>query len=267
METNNIQTRKDEIRFFTNKPEEMLGKYLAKRLLRTWQEDFVDNDTGEVVSIDRNEIIADRGQLITGDLLAVIRFHLQSGDISEVEVSNQKREGILSASTQMFPWMVTICIAGGKKKKFLLYASSIGMAIEIVCDYVELEFSGMFTLFSAKSLESCIILKDNLLSISECENIGEDSEQNESCEPVKKFYQIDTTVSIVDGSVTSPTFVVEAKDVDRAMVIINDFIAKRIREKADEEVEEFEVKLETAKILSCNYIIEREFSMAYSEEL
>ena len=65
METNNIQTRKDEIRFFTNKPEEMLGKYLAKRLLRTWQEDFVDNDTGEVVSIDRNEIIADRGQLIT----------------------------------------------------------------------------------------------------------------------------------------------------------------------------------------------------------
>lgn len=53
METNNIQTRKDEIRFFTNKPEEMLGKYLAKRLLRTWQEDFVDNDTGEVVSIDR----------------------------------------------------------------------------------------------------------------------------------------------------------------------------------------------------------------------
>ena len=94
METNNIQTRKDEIRFFTNKPEEMLGKYLAKRLLRTWQEDFVDNDTGEVVSIDRNEIIADRGQLITGDLLAVIRFHLQSGDISEVEVSNQKREGI-----------------------------------------------------------------------------------------------------------------------------------------------------------------------------
>ena len=112
METNNIQTRKDEIRFFTNKPEEMLGIYLAKRLLRTWQEDFVDNDTGEVVSIDRNEIIADRGQLITGDLLAVIRFHLQSGDISEVEVSNQKREGILSASTQMFPWMVTISIAG-----------------------------------------------------------------------------------------------------------------------------------------------------------
>ncbi len=267
MEISSIPTRKNEIRFITDKPEEMLGKYLAKRLLRTWQDDFVDDDTGEVVSIDRNEIIADRGQLITGDLLAAIQFHLQAGDISEVEISNQKREGILSVCTRMFPWMVTICIASGKKKKFLLYASSIGMAVEIVCDYVELEFSGMFTLVSAKSLDSYIILKDKLLSIAECENIDEDPEQNESCEPVKKFYQIDTTVSIFDGSVASPTFVVEAQDVDRAMVIISDFVSRRIREKADEEVKEFEVKLETAKILSCNYIIEREFSMAYSEEL
>lgn len=267
MGTTNIRTRKNEIRFVTNKPEEMLQKYLAKRLLRTWQEDFVDNDTGEVVSIDRNEIIADRGQLITGDLLAVIQFHLEAGDISEVEVSNQRREGILSANTQMFPWMVTICIAGGKKKKMLLYASSIRMAVDIVCDYVELEFSGMFTLVSAKSLESCIILKDNLLSIANCENNDEDPEQNESCEPVKKFYQIDTTVSVVDGSASFPTFVIEAKDIDRAMFIINDFISKRIREKSDEEVKEFEVKLEAAKILACNYIIEQEFSMAYSEGL
>ena len=106
------------------------------------------------------------------------------------------------------------------------------MAIEIVCDYVELKFPGCFTLFSAKSLESCIILKDNLLSISECENIGEDSEQNESCEPVKKsFYQIDTTVSIVDGGVTSPTFVVEAKDVDRAMVSYNPILFLKGSEK------------------------------------
>jgi DNA-directed RNA polymerase subunit beta len=34
-----------------------LGKRLAARVLRTWVEDFVDEDTGEVVSIERNEII------------------------------------------------------------------------------------------------------------------------------------------------------------------------------------------------------------------
>ena len=34
-----------------------LGRKLAARVLKTWHEDFVDEDTGEVVSIERNEII------------------------------------------------------------------------------------------------------------------------------------------------------------------------------------------------------------------
>ena len=33
---------------------------LAARVLKTWIEDFVDEDTGEVVSIERNEVIIDR---------------------------------------------------------------------------------------------------------------------------------------------------------------------------------------------------------------
>ena len=45
-----------------------LKKYLARRLaarvLNTWHEDFVDEDTGEVVSIERNEIILDRDTVL-----------------------------------------------------------------------------------------------------------------------------------------------------------------------------------------------------------
>ncbi|MFT7482967.1 MAG: DNA-directed RNA polymerase subunit beta, partial [Oceanospirillaceae bacterium] len=37
-----------------------VGRRLAARVLKTWTEDFVDEDTGEVVSIDRNEIILER---------------------------------------------------------------------------------------------------------------------------------------------------------------------------------------------------------------
>ena len=40
--------------------KKMVGKRLAARVLKTWVEDFVDEDTGEVVSIERNEIIIDR---------------------------------------------------------------------------------------------------------------------------------------------------------------------------------------------------------------
>ena len=41
-----------------------LNRKLAARVLRTWHEDFVDEDTGEVISIERNEIILDRDTVI-----------------------------------------------------------------------------------------------------------------------------------------------------------------------------------------------------------
>jgi hypothetical protein len=40
--------------------EKAIGRKLAARVLRSWTEDFVDEDTGEVVTIERNEIILER---------------------------------------------------------------------------------------------------------------------------------------------------------------------------------------------------------------
>ena len=40
--------------------QKYVGCKLAARVLKTWVEDFVDEDTGEVVSIERNEVIIDR---------------------------------------------------------------------------------------------------------------------------------------------------------------------------------------------------------------
>jgi DNA-directed RNA polymerase subunit beta len=45
----------------------IVGRKLAARVLRTWTEDFVDEDTGEVVSIDRNEILMERDSIIGDD--------------------------------------------------------------------------------------------------------------------------------------------------------------------------------------------------------
>jgi DNA-directed RNA polymerase subunit beta len=44
--------------------KKVLGRKLAARVLKTWFEDFVDEDTGEVVSIERNEIIFDRDTIL-----------------------------------------------------------------------------------------------------------------------------------------------------------------------------------------------------------
>ena len=44
--------------------KKVVGRKLAARVLKTWTEDFVDEDTGEVVSIERNEVIIDRETVI-----------------------------------------------------------------------------------------------------------------------------------------------------------------------------------------------------------
>jgi DNA-directed RNA polymerase subunit beta len=47
--------------------KKLVGRKLAARVLRTWVEDFVDEDTGEVVSIERNEVVLDRETVIEND--------------------------------------------------------------------------------------------------------------------------------------------------------------------------------------------------------
>jgi DNA-directed RNA polymerase subunit beta len=50
----------DEVKVTKPNLKKAVGRRLAARILKTWTEDFVDEDTGEVVSIERNEIIVDR---------------------------------------------------------------------------------------------------------------------------------------------------------------------------------------------------------------
>ncbi|WP_373056860.1 DNA-directed RNA polymerase subunit beta [Zunongwangia sp. H14] len=50
----------EEVKVSKTGLKKVLGRKLAARVLNTWYEDFVDEDTGEVVSIERNEIVLDR---------------------------------------------------------------------------------------------------------------------------------------------------------------------------------------------------------------
>ena len=50
----------EEVKVNKTNLKKAVGRKLAARLLKTWQEDFVDEDTGEVVSIERNSVVIDR---------------------------------------------------------------------------------------------------------------------------------------------------------------------------------------------------------------
>ena len=61
----NIFDLAEEVKVSKKALKELVGRKLAAHIMRTWAEDFVDEDTGEVVSLERNEIIMPRETEIT----------------------------------------------------------------------------------------------------------------------------------------------------------------------------------------------------------
>ncbi|MDA3820201.1 MAG: DNA-directed RNA polymerase subunit beta [Candidatus Delongbacteria bacterium] len=62
----------EEIKANKTALKKVVGRKLAARVLRSWVEDFVDEDTGEVVSIERNEVILDRETVIKPEHIQTI---------------------------------------------------------------------------------------------------------------------------------------------------------------------------------------------------
>jgi DNA-directed RNA polymerase subunit beta len=101
----------DEVKVSKAALKAVLGRKLAARVLKTWVEDFVDEDTGEVVSIERNEVIIDRetvleaqhiDQIVEANVKSVI-LHKEDGanldytiiyNTLQKDTSNSEKEAV-----------------------------------------------------------------------------------------------------------------------------------------------------------------------------
>lgn len=78
----------DEVKADKKALEKYEGKRLAARVLRSWVEDFVDEDTGEVVSIERNEVVLERDSILDAEAIEMIsEMDVKSVFIQKEEVS------------------------------------------------------------------------------------------------------------------------------------------------------------------------------------
>ena len=91
----------EEIKVSKTGLKKVMGRKLAARVLNTWFEDFVDEDTGEVVSIERNEIILDRDTILekehidqilnaNADTILLHKEEAQSADYAIIHNTLQK---------------------------------------------------------------------------------------------------------------------------------------------------------------------------------
>ena len=118
----------------TNKPEEMLHKYLAERAVKKWTENFIDQDTGEKVPVERNEVIFDRGTYIDESMLPKIMFSIQSEELKTVKVCENiplvKRDNM-----NVRRYIVKLADASHNCNVYTTRAKTPEDAAQMVCDY------------------------------------------------------------------------------------------------------------------------------------
>ncbi|MCX4288411.1 MAG: DNA-directed RNA polymerase subunit beta [Duncaniella sp.] len=101
----------EEVKVNKTNLKKAVGRKLAARVLKTWVEDFVDEDTGEVVSIERNDVILDRETVLEEDNIqeildsgvATVLLHREDANTSDYSIifntlqkdtSNSEKEAI-----------------------------------------------------------------------------------------------------------------------------------------------------------------------------
>lgn len=292
-----VETRLSEVRLTTSNPKEMINRYLSKRVMRTWKEDFLDKDTCEKHTIERSEVLFEKGTYIDTDILTQITFWINEGAITEVEVSSQKRMSFEYSNTVLHPYRCAVRI-DDKKRTFLLYAMSISNAIEVVKDYVELNSNGGFWIIELKELDNFVVIVDHLMKQAmqsdsdttatigdsadvedylnqvsiEMEETEEDSDKTKL-----KFYQINSRLVYSDESGDdehNQTFVVQTYNCTRANLLIEKWLRDRQEERYLESLKKPEMKferkeihsfVEESKIIPFGEFIPTEFSLAYQD--
>ena len=83
--------------------KKIIGRKLAARVLNSWYEDFVDEDTGEVISIERNEVILDRDTLIDKDNIELILESNTKSVLINKELDDKSEFAIIHNTLQKDP--------------------------------------------------------------------------------------------------------------------------------------------------------------------
>lgn len=224
--------------------------YTGERVLKSWTEDFADKDTGDIISIERNEVLFDRGMPLN-DIYSELLFHMQSGDVSTVLLSNQCRNGA-EIKSYTATYMISIEVIGKKrsKAKYLLHSNSVEHAIACIKDYCELEIYGAFEILAVKKFPVILVVDNNLVRV-------EDEQKEED----PKYYQVSFVLTEKEEGFSSiREGIVKAFSLELAKSLLVDFIQREIKNDISIEIEE-------AKILKIDEFISDEFSLAYNDNL
>jgi hypothetical protein len=259
MEREKFVRPQDVATIVTSDPKVMLGKYLPKRVVKEWFEDFRDDDTGEVVSIERKEVLMERG-LITNEKVSKLLFYIQAGDIDEVEVCERDVSELeLFVPNGVNVYKVVLYV-GMDKYVCVVRAQTVMQAAKIAWEYGQMYrgLNGYVTVHEVKRM-SCYIIPDDhpCLPVHYCES------------QTVPYFMVQVRTEWIEGEKKSKSdvdYIVAAQEVGEAKSLVESVLAyedeKNKREKLNGE-EEF---IRKAIPFSVDYIVPKEYSELYKEE-
>ena len=149
----------------TIKPEEIFHKYLAENAVKTWTENFIDQDTGEKVPVERHEVIFDRGTYIDESLLPKIMFSIQSEELKTVKVCENKPLA-KRHNMQVRRYIVKLSDGLHNCNVYTTRAKTPEDAAQMVCDFYTIyglpTLSGNFSVIDSAATGLQLLYKEDL---------------------------------------------------------------------------------------------------------
>lgn len=218
-----------------------VGRYLAKSVNRVWNETFVDEKTQEAVSIERIDIIADRGCMVSNDVLKELNYY----KIKEVEISDISfRAEESTLFNRISHIKVTVRNNWGDTAVLIVRGDSLRGAQNLAADYAE---GAVNDIFKTENASSVYITKSEIIEgIQFIGRTKKDIEEEEAAlekdadAPVKEPFKV--KASFIDTDLYEPectrsktgvhekdTFVVWAYDVVTAKNIVFDYLKHKFK--------------------------------------
>lgn len=228
-----------ENKFKVTEVSAMIGLFAAEDITRTWKEDLTDEETGEVTTFTRKEIVVKKGMYIDNEIASQISFYQQAGELEAVWCSNECREGKVEQHEIMYKYKVVL--KDKKRKSALLWAQSVKQAYEVASDWFELNSDKKFIINSISEIKRNVYLKN------EDSNTG-------------KLYFIESILTYDNSTEQSKAkYIIEADNTDMAQNTLIEYIRKEYDGVND-------IRLEVVRPLKYDTIIPKDFSLPYTDE-
>ncbi len=213
----------------TSEPKVMLDKFLAENVCRAWTEDFVDEDTGKVVSVSRKEVLFEKGTLLSKSIISEILFYIQTEDIKDVAVTETNFNVMRYISNSLLPWEVNVASDDGRggtaKSLYLVRAQSAESAITVATEYagMYLRLHGWVTVKQAKCCDYRVIEDDDKCIPQDAPNDPDSDYDYFKVIVQSRFF------SDLDDDVekTNHTYIIKSQDVGQAKERIADYCRER----------------------------------------